>query len=184
MSLWLQCPEAVWTQQPSPPPALINHYGTEPHLSSWSETSNERRDHDSALPQKYFIKSTFKHTTLGVWPHWWAPPYHIWMINSRPNKATTNPRGPHIVLPPESSAGSRRVSSVERSGSFLGSWWLLWGLVTFALMLYLWWPVTEEDILVSQTQVVSLDDGPQLLHNTPPRHPTPTPCCLLLWKST
>lgn len=71
MSLWLKCPEALWTERPSPPPALINHYGTEPHLSSWSETSNERRDHDSTQPQKYFIKSTFKHTTdhIGEAPH-------------------------------------------------------------------------------------------------------------------
>lgn len=74
MSLWLECPEAVWTSQPSPPPALINHYGTEPRLSSWSETPNERRDHDSAQPQKYFIKSTFKHTIHGVRDHIGEPP--------------------------------------------------------------------------------------------------------------
>lgn len=87
MSLWSECPEAVWTHQPSPPPALINHYGAEPHLSSWSETSNERRDHNSAQPQKYFIKSTFKHTLLRMYDHIGEPLYHICIINSRPETA-------------------------------------------------------------------------------------------------
>lgn len=51
------------------PPVLINHYAAEPHLSSWWETSNEHRDHGSTQPQKYFIRSTFKHTSPCGWPH-------------------------------------------------------------------------------------------------------------------
>lgn len=51
------------------PPVLINHYTTEPHLSSWWETSNEHRDHVSTQPQKFFIRSTFKHTSPCGWPH-------------------------------------------------------------------------------------------------------------------
>lgn len=36
--------------------------------------------------------------------------------------------------------------------------------MTFALMLWLWWPFREENILASQTQVVSLNNDLQLLY--------------------
>lgn len=105
-----------------PPPVLINHYAAEPHLSSWWETSNEHRDQGSKQPQKYFIRSTFKHTSLCGWPHWWRAPYHVCMINSRPwIKDVMQDRlvGPaarcdalNSVFQPDSSSG-RRCSPPE-----------------------------------------------------------------------
>lgn len=143
MSLWLECPEAVWTYQPSPPPVLINHYGAEPHLSSWSETSNERRDHDSAQAQKYFIASTFKHTLLMACDHTGEPPYHICIMSSRPETSDCTrsarcfssdrdaARGPLPHSP--SSTGRHWVPSMEHLDYFLdpdGSHGALWPLLS------------------------------------------------------
>lgn len=101
-----------------------------------------------------------------------SPPYHICIVNSRPRDHRLSVRSTHCL----SCDAAICVFSVwlvhwpalsalyGALGLFPGSRWLLWGPVTFALMLWLWWPFRGENILASQTRVVSLNNGLQLLY--------------------
>lgn len=124
---------------------------------------NECRDHDSAQPQKYFIKSTFKHTLLKMYDHIGEPPvshlhheYQAW--NHRLSVRSKHCLTVWLVHWPTLSALYGAL------GSFPGSRWLPRGLMTFALMLWLWWHFREEIILASQTQVIFLNNHLQLLY--------------------
>lgn len=129
---------------PTNPPtqALINHYGAEPHLSSWSETSNERRDQDSAQTQKYFIKSTFKtHTLLRMYDHNGELPASHLHHKQQAWAHRLDVRGSgclswcYLCLPVWLFLQPTLSALYGALGLFPGSRWLLWGLMTFALML-------------------------------------------------
>lgn len=97
------------------------------------------------------------------------PPYHICIMNSRPETSECLWR-PTRCLSCDAANSSPvwlvrwpSLSALYGAlGLFPGSRWLPWGLMTFALMLWLWWPFREENILASQTQVVCLNNVLQL----------------------